>query len=250
MNITNILWTLQHQLGALKPYLLLIIAIVTILAGLFCLLGGLGFRKTMFVLIGAFCGAIFIASGKCPNLLLAIASFGIGITLALFLQDGFLVLIVGLFSATYGFSLLIHPYVNFSGEILPILRDFTIGVPFYNWPLLLGLIALPFAAKATWFKGTSAVLCSISAASMLLAGAIMLFFFFGSEVVANICAKREIYSGIFAAVVLAGSLFQILLLSRFSSRFANAKQYSFFKSKQKKGKDNQPVPKNTTWRTA
>jgi hypothetical protein len=86
---------------------------------------------------------------------------------------------------------------------------------------------------------------------MLLSGIIMLFFFFGFEIVASVCAKREIYSAIFVTVVAIGSVFQILLLPRISSHFAPSKQFSFFKKWNKKNKpDKQTVPKTTTWRTA
>jgi hypothetical protein len=253
--MTNILWTFQHQLTGLKPPLLLVIALVTIVAGLFVLLGGLGFRRALFLIIGAYCGGVFVISGKCPNTLLAIAAVGVGITLALFLQDSFLVLVLSVFTALYGYSILIHPYVGKSDELMPIMRDLTIGVPFYNWPMLLGLIILPVAAKATWFQGTSTTLCSLAGAVLLFAAIIMLYVYNGLAVVADICSKQEIFLPVFASVVVVGSIIQLFLLTRLSTRIAAVREAAKFKAKHaKKGKsgesDQQSAQKKTAWRTA
>ncbi|MBN2020957.1 MAG: hypothetical protein JW749_12125 [Sedimentisphaerales bacterium] len=250
--MANILWTFSRQLSGLDPKLLLAIALVTIAAGIFSLLGGLGFRKLLFIIIGLYCGAGFVVSGKCSNIFLAIASVGVGITLALTLQDAFLVLAASLFAAIYGFSTLIHPYVNTSGELVDIMRDLAIGVPFYNWPFLLILVVIPIAARATWWHGTAAALCSLAGTLLLLAGSIMLYVASGLKVAESIFSKREIYLGCVAAVVVVGTVVQILLLPRLSKRIADAKETARIRRiRFKKNKsDDQPAPKNTTWRTA
>jgi hypothetical protein len=251
--MTNILWTFQHRLSGLQPPLVVTLAVVTIAAGLFALLGGLGFRKVFFFVIGIYCGAAFIVSGKCSNILLAIASIGVGVTLALVLQDAFLVLVVSVFAAIYGFSKLIWPYVNTQAELISIMRDLTIGVPFYNWPLLLILIAVPIAARGTWWQGTSAALSALSGTVLLLAGAIMLYAASGLKVVEKICSKRELYLGIFVATAVVGTVIQLLLLPRLSRRIANARESAKLKAaRTKKGKsgEQEAAPKSTAWRTA
>lgn len=252
--MNNILWTFQHQLSGFKPPLIVGLAVVTLIAGLFVLLGGLGYRKILLVVIGTYCGAAFIMSGKCPNILLAIASVGISVTLALFLQDTFLILILSVFAAVYGFSTLIHPYVNTSGELVSVMRDVAIGVPFYNWPILLVLIAAPVAAKATWFQGTSAALCSIAGSIMLFAATFMLYFNTSLASTTNISVKSKLIIAIFVAVVALGTCVQLFLLPRLSKRIADAKETAKMRAKRaKKNKpdgSNEPVTKTTTWRTA
>ena len=48
-------------------------------------------------------------------------------------------------AAVIGYFLLIRPYFRPSSDILAVIRELTIGVPYYNWPILLALTALPFA---------------------------------------------------------------------------------------------------------
>jgi hypothetical protein len=248
----DFLWAFQHRITGLPGYLLLAMAIVTIAAGLFSLFGGLGFKKILFAVIGTYFGLAFSIFVSGPNLMLTAAIVGVCVLLAISLQNGFLSLIASIFAAVYGFSTLIRPYFNPSGELISIIRQLTIGVPYYNWPILLAVIALPFAASTSFWKGTSAVLCSISGTAMLLAGAIMLLVRSGFAGVGHISTKRELYLEIFAAVAIVGTLVQLLLLPRISNRLAIAKEAAKVKAKRAKKNDNaaQPAPKSTTWRTA
>jgi hypothetical protein len=252
--MTSILWTFQHQLSGIRLPFILAIAIVTFAAGLFVLLGGLGFRRILFVVIGAYCGGAFIISGKCPNLLLAIASVGICAVLAVFLQDAFLVLIVSLFAAVYGYLTLISPYVNTSGELVSVMRDLTIGVPFYNWPILLALVAAPVAAKATWFQGTSAALSAIAGTLMLFAAGFMLYFHSSIAPKTNLYVNNEIILAIFVGLAVLGTCLQMFVLPRLSKRIADSKEFAKMRAKRSKknkpGETGPPVPKTTTWRTA
>jgi hypothetical protein len=246
------LWKFEHRVTGLDSSLLLAMAIVTIAAGLFALLGGLGFKRILFAVIGACFGVAFSILVSGPNLMLTLAIAGICILLALKLQNGFLALIASIFGALYGFSVLISPYFFRHGELFAIVRQFFIGVPYYNWPILLAVTALPFAASSSYWKQTSAILCSASGASILLAGAIMLMIHSGFGAMAHISIKRELYLGIFAAITVAGTLLQLFLLPKISSRLAIAKESAKLKAKRaKKAKsDDIPAPKSTTWRTA
>jgi hypothetical protein len=249
------LWTFEHRVTGLPSHLLLAMAAVAIAAGLFALLGGLGYRKVMFAVIGAYCGAVCTIFTSGSNLLLAAALVGAGVLLALKLQDVFLTLTTSIFAAVYGFSILIKPYFDTSGELISMVRQLTIEVPFYNWPILLVLIVAPLAASAAFWQGASAVLCSAAGAAMLLASTILLLVRGGFAAVGHISSKRELYLELFIAVTVVGALVQLLLLPRISSRLAIAKEAAKTKAKRaKKGKsddvENQPAPKSTAWRTS
>jgi len=248
----NFLTKFEHRLTGLDSHLLLAMAIVTIAAGLFALLGGLGFKKILFGAIGAYFGVAFSIFVSGPNLMLTLAIAGTSILIALKLQNGFLALITAIFAAIYGVSVLISPYIFMRGELFDIVRQFLIGVPFYHWPILLAVIALPFAASASYWKATSAILCSASGASMFIIAAMLLMTRSSLSAVSHISAKRELCLEIFAAVIAVGTLIQLLVLPRISSRLAIAKETAKIRAKRAKNSktEDMPAPKSTTWRTA
>lgn len=249
----DILWQFEKHLARFQSPLLLALAVVTLAAGLFVYLGGFGFRKTMFAVIGAYCGIACATLIAGFNLMLALAFIGIGVLLALWLQDSFLVLIASIFATFYGFSVLIRPYFNPSGELIDIIRELAIGVPFYNWPILLALAAVPVAIRSVSWRAASAILCSATATALLLAGDIMLLKYAGFAAVGHISGNRELYLEIFIAVTAIGAFVQFFILPKISRRFAAAKETARFKTKRarkRKTDDSESHSKTTAWRTA
>ena len=253
--MNEFLWTFEHRITVLPRSLLLGLAITTLAAGLFAWLGGLGFRKVLLAVIGAYCGAACALFISGCNLLLIVAMTGAGALLALTIQDTFLVLMTSIFAAVYGYSTLVRPYVSTSGELISIIRDYTVGVPYYNWPILLLVIAAPFVVRATWWKGTSVVLYSTAGVIMLLAGVIMLLVRSSLTSVGRVTGKQELYLGLFIAAVALGTAVQLLLLPRLSTRIAAAT--SAVKARTRRVKKNKTgdsgansAHRNATWRTA
>jgi signal transduction histidine kinase len=249
------LWTFEHRVTGLPPRLLLAMAMVAIAAGLFVWLGGLGYRKVMFAVVGAYCGAVCTMPASSPNLLLAAALAGAGVLLALKFQNTFLTLMTSILAAVYGFSILIRPYVDASDDLFSIIRQLTIGVPYYNWPILLALIVAPLGASAAFWQGTSAVLCSAAGTAMLLTGTILLLVRSGFAATGHISSKRELYLELFIAATVIGAIVQLLLLPKLSNRFAAVKEAAKIKAKRaKKSKSDdseaQPAQKSTAWRTS
>ncbi|MGA2172084.1 MAG: hypothetical protein ABSG82_03600 [Sedimentisphaerales bacterium] len=248
----EILGKLEHRAAGLPPVLLVAAALVTIAAGLFICFGGLGCKKTLFVLIGAYCGAAFAISFNHSNLLLVIAVVGFGILLALKYQGVFLVLLAAILGAIYGFSTLIKPYVNTSGEPLSMISQLVIGVPSYNWLILICLIAVPFAAGSVFWWGTSVVLCSAAGAAIMLVGAIMFLVRNGGAAAEYISDNRELCLGFFAAVTILGAITQWLLLPKFVRGVAVVKETIIARVKKDKTNDGEApsAHKTATWRTA
>jgi hypothetical protein len=245
----------QYRLSDLHQVFLLVLAIATLAIGLFAWLGGLGFRKIMFGLVGAYCGAAFAVPISGSNVLLAAALVGIGVLVALKLQDAFLPLMTSIFATIFGFSSLIRPYFNPSGELVAVVRQLTIGVPYYNWPILLFLIAAPFAASSSFWQSTGAVLRSAAGAAIMLAGVIMLMVHSGIATAGFISTKREFFLEIFIAVTILGAIMQLLVLPKLGCQLASAKDAVRAKVKKaKKDKhDNskvQSTAKTSAWRTA
>ncbi len=248
--MTNLLWTFQNRVTHLQPSLLLTLAVVTIAAGLFVWLGGLGFKKIMFVVAGAFFGAFCTLFSSGTNLFLAAAIIGICALLALKLQDTFLVLVASAFTAVIGYSILIRPYFRPSSDILAVIRQLAIGVPYYNWPILLALTAVPFAA-VSW-QSASALFSSAAGAILLLAGVVMVLLNAGYPAVGYMTIRQDIYIAIIALATILGTIAQLWLMPKISSRFAAAKQASRTKVKKAKARkgDIEPAAKSITWRTS
>lgn len=234
----------------MQPALLLTLAVVTIAAGLFVLLGGLGFKKVTFVVIGLFFGAFCTLFSSGTNPFLAAAVIGIFALVALKLQETFLVLTASAITVVIGYFLLIRPHFRPSSDILSVIRQLTIGVPYYNWPLLLVLTALPFVI-ISW-QGASALFTSATGTILVLAGTAMALLNFGYPAVSYITTKQDIFFAVLVLATIAGTIVQLWLLPEINVRFAAARKAAktkFEKVKTGKG-DAAEKPKTATWRTA
>jgi hypothetical protein len=242
--MTNLLWTFQNRITHLQPSLLLTLGVVTIAAGLFVWLGGLGFKKIAFVVIGVFFGAFCTLFSSGTNLFLAAVIIGICALLALKLRETFLVLAASAFAAVIGYFLLIQPYFRPSSDTMSVIRQLSIGVPYYNWPILLAVTALPFVV-ISW-PGASALISSAAGTTLILAGTIMALLNFDYPVVGYITTRQDIYIAIIALATILGTVAQLWLLPKIGTRFAAAKV-----KKVKARKDNaEATAKTATWRTA
>lgn len=249
--MNNILWTFQHRVTELPPTLLLTLAGVTIAAGVFSLLGGVGLKKTMYTIIGAFFGAFCSLFSNGSNLPLAAALIGIFALLSLKLQETFLVLVVSAFAAVIGYSILIRPYFHPSSNIMAVIRQIAIGVPYYNWPILMAITAAPFCA-ISW-PPTAAIFSSAMGAALMLAGTLMIMLNNGIDAIRHMSTKREIYLEAFVLSVIIGSFMQLWLLPKIGVRYDAVKKAAKAKVKQikaKKGESGDSSPKSATWRTA
>jgi hypothetical protein len=247
------LWQFEKHLTRFQPQLLLAMAAITLAAGLFIYLGGLGFRKTMLVVIGTYCGIGITLLTAGFNVMLALAFIGISVLLALKIQDSFLVLIASIFAVVYGFSALIRPYFSPSDELISIIRQLTIGVPYYNWPILLALTALPVAVSSTFYRAGPAILRAAAGTVIIFAGGITLSKYAGIAAVAHIVGRPDIYLGLFVAATAVDACVQLFILPKISSRFAAAKESVKAKARRarkRKTDDNAAESKKTAWRTA
>jgi hypothetical protein len=222
--------------------------------GIFVWFGGFGFKKILYVIIGAFCGAAFTLSFTGANPMLAAALIIGGAFAAYKLQETFLACVIALLAATNGYAILIKPYFSRARELIDVLRQVAIGVPFYNWPILLGVVLAPFAIEASWFAGASAGFTSGTAAAMFFFAAIMILKQYGFNPSAMIMSNGERIIGAIAVITIVGAAIQMLIMPRISSRFAMAKEMAKHKAKKpKKTKQEGGVASDTrvtAWRTS
>ena len=246
--MTNLLWTFQNRITHLQPSLLLTLGVVTIAAGLFVWLGGLGFKKIVFVVIGVFLGAFCTLFSFGTNLFLAAAIIGICALLALALQETFLMLVASVFAAVIGYSILIRPYFRPSGDIMSVIRQLSIGVPYYNWPIMLAVTALPFAT-ISW-PSASALISSAAGTTLILAGTTMALLNFDYPAVGYMTTRQDIYIAIIALATILGTIAQLWLLPKISTRFAVARQAAKVKKIKARKGNAEATAKTATWRTA
>jgi hypothetical protein len=246
--MTNLLWTFQNRVTHLQPSLLLTLGVVTIAAGLFVWLGGLGFKKIVFVAIGLFFGAFCTLFSSGTNLFLAAAIIGICAMFALTLQETFLVLIASAFAAAIGYSILLRPYFRPSGNILAVIRQLSISVPYYNWPILLAITALPFAV-ISW-PSALALFSSAAGTTLILAGTIMVLLNLGYPAVDYMTTMKDICIPIIALATILGTIAQLWLLPKIGMRFAAARQAAKVKKIKARKGNAEATAKTATWRTA
>jgi hypothetical protein len=252
--ITEFLWAFEYRVAKVPPVPLMAAAILMLILGLFVWFGGFGYKKILYIIIGAFFGAACTISITSTNYLLAAAMVAGGALLSFKLQETFLSFAIAVLAAAYGYSILISPYLRATKELIDVLRQLTIGVPYYNWPILLSVVLAPFVLTASWFAGASAGFSSLTASVMFLAGAIMLLKRFGYGAVAMISSNAKIVIGILAGVIVTGMVIQLLIMPCISDRFAAAKEAAKFKVKKPKKttqQDSESGPvRSATWRTS
>jgi len=247
--MTNLLWTFQNRLLHLQPSLLLTLAAVTVTAGLFVWLGGFGFKKIMYTIAGAFFGAFCSLLTSGSNLPLAAALVGIFAVLAYKMQDSLFVMIASGAAAVIAYSILVRPYFKASDNVMAVIRQIAVSVPYYNWPILLAITALPFAV-ISW-RGASAILSSAAGAIVMLAGAVM-FVLTSSEfsIIGHMKSQPEQYYLILTLAMLLGTVVQMWVLPRISKGVAERQAKARVKKAKTKKNDTAKAVKSTTWRTA
>jgi hypothetical protein len=94
------------------PLVLIMPGLVMVALGLFVWLGGLGFRKVLFALLGAAVGGVAALLIMNDNVLIAGASAIVAAFLAAMFQRAFTALLLGLLAVTVSFAVVASPYLR------------------------------------------------------------------------------------------------------------------------------------------
>ena len=226
----------EQMISELSPAFLVGGGIGTVLAGLFTWLGGLGFRKYLVAIAGAFAGGIsgFFITGR--NTVLAFVSAGGGVVIALVLEKIFITVMAAVLAAVLGFAVMGRICVGQADS----LKQACSQMPVYSWAIIAALVIISIAA-GFFFRRLISALCFAAFGTMLLfAGMILLLSYKGTEPISYISEKASFYGMVFAAMTAFGTIEQLLLC-----RFAKAKA----KREEKAGKSQQKVEKRPSdWR--
>jgi len=253
---------LQRFAGHLNPMLLIASGLALLLTGAFVWLGGLGFRKTLFAVIGTACAVAFGFFIPGWNILLAAAMVGLAVFLAVKLDDIFIVIVASVLAAVVGFAYLISPYIKPSEDLFPVIQQAVLDVPYYNWFLLLLFIVIPIVAKFYCPSFFTALVCSAMGAFMAAAGIMFVGLYMGVSSFRHISSKQSLYLGIFLAAIALGTVEQLFFV-RAVKAIRGPRVLKIKPKKQKKSKanpDEQPgrtaeqqpekVTATASWRTA
>jgi len=252
---------LERFAGHLNPILLIASGLALLLTGVFLWLGGLGFRKILFAVIGAASAVAFGFFISGWNILLAAAMVGLAVFIAVKLDDVFIVIVTSVLAAVVGFAHLISPYIRPSEDLFPIIQQAVLDVPYYNWFLLPVFIVIPIVGKLYCPSFFTALVCSAMGTFMAAAGIMFVGLYMGVSSFRHISNRHSLYLGIFLAAIALGTVEQLFFV-RVVKAIKGPRVPKIKPKKQKKSKnpDKQPdqnaaqqpeqVTTTASWRTA
>ncbi|MFZ0035092.1 MAG: hypothetical protein WAK60_08920 [Sedimentisphaerales bacterium] len=233
---------LEQMAVRFEPAILIGPGLAAVLLGLFVWLGGLGFRRTLVVIIGAVSGGIcgFFMSAR--NIVPATVSAIIAAVAAIIFEKIFITITAGVLAGALGFAVLARPYIANGGEATPINRgeiqnkeevfgnrqsaevvkayiaDFVAEIkkilsemPVYKHIIIAAVAVIFTAAGFFQWRLASAFCCAALGTILIFGGMILLLLYKGAAPISMICQNQSYYLGVFAAMTVLGTAEQLLL---------------------------------------
>jgi len=239
-----------------NPAVLVGSGLVCVVFGLFIWLGGLGYRRILVAVAGAFSGGIcgFFMTGR-NVVLTAFVALTAGAVAVVF-EKIFITLLAAGLAVAFGFAILAGPYIteqvadakkateyqtSSDTEPLSLSRtgkvikdhaaDFTDGVkqiwsqmPVRNWAIIAALGVIFLAAGSFLWSLTSALCCSTLGTLLIFCGMILLLLYKGSVPITHISQNQRIYLSVFLAMIVFGACVQLLLCRRAGGKLRPKRQ--------------------------
>jgi hypothetical protein len=231
---------------------LILPGVSAVLLGLLTWLGGLAIRRILVAAVGAVTGGVcgFFLVGW--NIIFAIVSTCLGAGIAIMFERIFIIILTALIAVLVGFFILAEPYIEDAGslerfpeqrtpdagqyftirQVIEIAAEYISGlratlrevcaqVPLRSW-LIIAALGVTFIATGIFlWRLTSALCLAASGTIFIFAGMILLLLYRGSEPLSNIYRSAPFYAAVFAAMVIFGTIEQ-LLFCRAASKKAKA----------------------------
>lgn len=228
--------------GRLSPVILIVPGLILVLAGLFIWLGGLGFRKTLVVIIGAVGGGTcgFLVTGS--NVILTLFSAVLCAVIAVLFEKTFITIMAAALTTALVFAVLAGAYIESpgSGEVinqsqlqngvetvdvkqsLAIIQAYVANLgsrvkyacremPAYGWAIVtIPAVVFGLAGFFLW-RLTSALYCSTLGTILVFAGMILLLSYKGAAPITGIGSRQSYYAVIFMTMTAFGTVEQLLL---------------------------------------
>lgn len=226
----------------LHPLVLIGQGLAAVLVGLFVWLGGLGFRRFLFAVAGAVCGAILGLFVISSNIISVIVLAGIATVIAVIFERAFITILAAALATFFGFAVLANQYIENPqatittyqnetstqgqtmsvNESVEILKLYTVDVikkikqacsqiPLQRWTII-ALLAIISIIAGFYLRNLTSALCFSTLGTMFIfCGMILLLFYKGAAPISSMRNRPIFYLGIFIAMAACGTLEQLLL---------------------------------------
>ncbi len=268
----EVLQNFQSDSGVLSPIALVVPGLIAVVVGLFVWLGGLGFRKLLFALLGVIIGATlgFFVIGQ--NIVAVVISAAVVAVITLFFQRLLIAVLTAVLVAAIAFAILARANVGEatetrqehsagilrSGETLSIgasieatkayavdfgeaIRQVFSRMRVYQWLIMAALAAVCFVAGIFLWRLSTAFCCATMGTMLIFTGMVLLLLYKGSEPITKIDSKAPFYAGVFVVMTAFGTVEQ-LLLYRSKSRHLKRKAKAT-------PEEQEPEKTKQSWRT-
>ncbi len=224
-----------------SPIVLIGLGLAAVLFGLFLWIGGLGFRKILVAILGAVSGSIcgfFVIGHNIVALVLAV----IAAVIAVIFERVFITILTASLAAVFALIILACPYIEKTAAAIPIAQDkisqpdLTMSVrgslktmkmyiidvtnkvkqagsqmPKHNWAVIAILVVIFILAGLYLYRLASAFCCAALGTMLIFAGMISLLLYKTSAPISHICYSSSFYLAVFLAMIIFGTLEQLLL---------------------------------------
>lgn len=233
----------EQVAGRFNPLVLVVPGLVMVALGLFVWLGGLGFRRVLFIVLGAAAGGLSALLIVSDNGVIAGASAMAAGFLAAVFQRAFAATLLGLLSLVVAFVILAHPYLRehqgtlVAGQNLGRSPKMTVsdslrvshayGLDLMDgirhaagrltpgqWAVLAAVTAGLLTLGALFQSLGGALSCATLGTAMIFAGLLLLVIFKGSDPVGRLVAQPTFYGLVFVGMAVFGTLEQLTLCRR------------------------------------
>jgi len=268
--MSEILQRFERSAISFSPAFLIGAGLVAVLLGLFLWIGGLGFRKILVAILGAVTGAIcgfFIVGSN----IIAVALAATAAVVAVIIKRIFIIILAAALAAVFALIILIGPYIENSLAPIPInqtpitkptltvsargslkvmntyaidcfnvIKQASAKLPLNKWIIIAVVAVIVIVAGFLLWRLTFAFSCAAVGTVLIFAGMILLLLYKGSASVSRISHSSSFYLIVFIAMIVFGTLEQLLLCKDVKRQSARKKQ---------PGKDEQcPEKRRHAWR--
>ena len=249
----------EQMTATLSPVVLIAPGLAAVIVGLFVWLGGLGLRRLLVAVVGAVGGGIcgFFIIGR--NTMSAMISAGVAAVIAIIFEKFFITILAAALAAALGLAILAGPYIenpqepiqnyypfnqekiSYRGPYISVhesihivkayIVDFSdrikqacLQMPVYNWIIIAALAAIFITGGFLLWRLTSALCCATLGTLLVFAGMILLLLYKGAEPISSISRRTLFYAAVFIAMIVFGTIEQLLLCPWLKSKAIRRKE--------------------------
>jgi hypothetical protein len=245
---------LEQMAVRFSPVILVGPGLILVLLGLFVWLGGLGFRKVLFAILGAVSGGACGFFITAHSAWLAVILACVVALIAVMFEKVFIVILAAVLAAAFCFAVLAGPYIE-SGRIVAsasrdktqnraelsiqqskkIMGEYVVGsvteikqllfhMPVHKLAIMAVLAVVCIVVGSYQWRLTSAFCCAALGTSLIFAGMILLLLYKGAAPISRILQSHPFYLSVFAAMTVFGMAEQLLLCPGVKRKSADEKK--------------------------